>query len=58
MKEKKSDWIIKISYINEGPPYIVRHINFLNVTKREVLRNIQSLSKNSVVHIYKLDEIL
>lgn len=58
MKAKKNDWLIKISYVDENLQYVVRHINFLNVTKREVLRRIQSLPENSVVHIYKLDEIL
>lgn len=58
MKAKKNDWIIKVTYVNENLQYVVRHINFLNVTKREVLRSIQSLPENSVVRIYKLDEIL
>lgn len=58
MKAKKNDWIIKVPYVNEDLQYVVRHINFLNVTKREVLRSIQSLPENSVIHIYKLDEVL
>lgn len=58
MKAKKNDWLIKVSYVDEDLQYVVRHINFLNVTKREVLRSIQSLPENSVVHIYKLDEVL
>ena len=58
MKAKKNDWIVKFTYVNEDLQYVVRHINFLNVTKREVLRSIQSLPENSVIHIYKLDEVL
>ena len=58
MKAKKNDWIIKVTYVNEDLQYVVRHINFLNVTKREVLRSIQSLPENSVIRIYKLDEVL
>lgn len=58
MKAKKNDWLIKVSYVDENLQYVVRYINFLNVTKREVLRSIQSLPENSVVHIYKLDEVL
>lgn len=58
MKAKKNDWIVKVTYVNEDLQYVVRHINFLNVTKREVLRSIQSLPENSVIHIYKLDEVL
>ena len=58
MKAKKNDWLIKVSYVDENLQYVVRYINFPNVTKREVLRSIQSLPENSVVHIYKLDEVL
>ena len=58
MEAKKNDWLIKVSYVDENLQYVVRYINFLNVTKREVLRSIQSLPENSVVHIYKLDEVL
>lgn len=58
MKAKKNDWLVKVSYVNEDLQYVVRHINFLNVTKREVLRSIQSLPENSVIHIYELNEVL
>lgn len=58
MKAKKNDWIVKVTYVNEDLQYVVRYINFLNVPKREVLRSILSLPENSVVRIYKLDEVL
>lgn len=58
MKAKKNDWIVKVTYVDEDFQYVVRFIDFLNVTKEEVLRRIQSLPKNSVVRIYELNGVL
>lgn len=58
MKEKRNDWLIKVTYVSENLQYVVRYINILNATKREVIRNTQSLPENSVIHIYKLEAFL
>jgi hypothetical protein len=58
MKAKKSDWIIKVSYISEDLQYVVRHINIPNATKREVICSTQSFPENSVIRIYELEDIL
>lgn len=56
MKAEKSDWIIKVSYVSDDLQYVVKYINVLNSTKREVIRYTQSLPENSVIDIYKLED--
>lgn len=58
MKTRKSNWIVKFTYITEEYQYVVRHINVLDSTKQEVLRYAQSLNGCSSVCIYKLETIL
>lgn len=58
MKSRKSNWIVKVTYITEECQYVVRHINVLDSTKEEVLRYAESLSDCSSVCIYKLEAIL
>ena len=56
MKAEKSDWIVKVAYVSDDLQYVVKYINVLNSIKREVLRCTQSLPKNSVISIYKLED--
>ena len=58
MKTRKSNWIIKVTYVTKEYQYVVKHINVLDSTKEEVLRYAQSLSDCSTVCIYKLEAIL
>ena len=58
MKIRKSNWIIKVTYISKKYQYVVKHINVLDSTKEEVLRYAQSLGDCSTVCIYKLEAIL
>nr|DAO22563.1 MAG TPA: hypothetical protein [Microviridae sp.] len=58
MKIRKSNWIIKVTYISKEYQYVVKHINVLDSTKEEVLRYAQSLGDCSTVCIYKLEAIL
>lgn len=58
MKARKSNWIVKITYINEEYQYVVKHINMLDSTKEEVLHYAESLDNCSSVCIYKLETIL
>lgn len=58
MKTRKSNWIIKVTYISKEYKYVVKHINVLDSTKEEVLRYAQSLGDCSTVCIYKLEAIL
>ena len=58
MKTKKYNWIVKVSYVSDDLQYVVKYINVLNSTKREVVSYIQSLPENSVIDIYKLEAIL
>lgn len=58
MKTRKSNWIIKVTYVTEEYQYVVRHINVLDSTKAEVLRYAQSLVGCSSVCIYKLEAML
>lgn len=58
METRKSNWIIKVTYISKEYRYVVEHINVLDSTKEEVLRYAQSLSNCSTVCIYKLESIL
>lgn len=58
MKTRKSNWIVKVTYVTEEFQYVVKHINVLDSTKEEVLRYAQSLGSCSTVCIYKLEAIL
>jgi hypothetical protein len=58
MKTKKYDWIVKVAYVSDDLQYVVKYINVLNSTKREVASYTQSLPENSVISIYKLETIL
>lgn len=58
MKTRKSDWIIKVTYVTEEYQCVVKHIDVLDSTKEEVLRYAQLLSGRSTVCIYKLEAIL
>ena len=58
MKTKKTNWVVKVTYITEECQYVVKHINVLDSTKEEVLRYAKSLDKCSSVCIYKLEAIL
>lgn len=58
MKTRKSNWIVKVTYISKEYQYVVKHINVLDSTKEEVLRYAQSLGDCSTVCIYKLEAIL
>lgn len=58
MKQEKSNWIVKATYITEDYQYVVKHINILDSTKEEVLRYAQSLGNCSTVCVYKLEAIL
>lgn len=58
MKTKKYDWVVKVSYVSDTLQYVVKYINVLNSTKREVVSYVQSFPENSVVNIYKLEAIL
>lgn len=58
MKTRKSNWLVKVTYVTEDYQYVVKHINVLDSTKAEVLRYAQSLSGCSSVCVYKLEAIL
>lgn len=58
MKTKKSNWVVKLTYITEDYQYVVKYINVLDSTKEEVLGYAESLDKCSSVCIYKLEAIL
>lgn len=58
MKPRKSNWVVKITYITEDYQYVVKYVNVLDSTKEEVLRYAESLDKCSSVCIYKLEAIL
>ena len=58
MKTRKSNWIVKVTYITEENQYVVKHINVLDSTKEEVLRYAQSFVGCSAVCVYKLEAIL
>ena len=58
MKTRKSNWIIKVTYVTEEYQYVVKHINVFDSTKEEVLRYAQSLEHCSSVCVYKLEAIL
>lgn len=55
---KKSNWIIKVTYVIEERQYVVRHLNVLDATKAEVLRYARSIDDCSSVCIYKLEAML
>lgn len=58
MKPRKSNWVVKITYVTEDYQYVVKYVNVLDSTKEEVLRYAESLDKCSSVCIYKLEAIL
>lgn len=58
MRPRKSNWVVKITYITEDYQYVVKYVNVLESTKEEVLRYAESLDKCSSVCIYKLEAIL
>lgn len=58
MKSRKSNWIVKVTYITKEYQYVVKHINILDSTKEEVLRYAASLGNCSTVCVYKLEAIL
>lgn len=58
MKQEKSSWLVKVTYITEDYQYVVKHINVLDSTKEEILRYVQSLGGCSSVCIYKLEAML
>ena len=58
MKPKTSNWIVKVTYLTDEPQYVVKHINVLDSTKKEVLRYAQSLSNCVSVCIYRLEDVL
>ena len=58
MKTKKSNWIVKVTYVTEGHQYVVKHINVFDSTKSEVLHYAQSFVDCSTVCVYKLEAIL
>lgn len=56
MKAEKSDWIVKVAYVGADLQYVVKYVNVLDSTKREVIRYTQSLPENSVIDIYKFED--
>lgn len=56
MKAEKSDWLVKVAYISDDLQCVVKYINILNSTKREVIRYTQSLPEDSVINIYKFED--
>lgn len=58
MRPRKSNWIVKITYVTDEYQYVVKHINVLDSTKEEVLHYAESLDKCSSICIYKLEAIL
>lgn len=57
-KPRKSNWIVKITYVTEDYRYLAKYVNVLDATKAEVLRYAQSLDKCSGICVYKLETIL
>nr|QJB21541.1 MAG: hypothetical protein [Microvirus sp.] len=58
MKPRKSNWIVKVTYVTEENQYVVKYINVFDSTKFEVLRYTQSFVGCSTVSVYKLEAIL
>jgi hypothetical protein len=58
MKTRKNNWIVKVTYVTEDFQYVVKHINFLDSTKAEVVRYAKTFVGYSTVCIYKLETIL
>lgn len=58
MKAKRYNWLVKVAYVDENYQHVVKYINTYKATKQEVIRYNRSYPKNSVVNIYKLEDIL
>ena len=57
-RTRTSNWIVKVTYLTDEHQYVVKHINVLDSTKKEVLRYAQSLSDCLSVCIYRLEDVL
>lgn len=58
MKAGRYNWLVKVAYVDENYQYVVKYINVYKATKKEVIRYNRSHPKNSIVNIYKLENIL
>lgn len=58
MKAERYNWLVKVAYVDENYQYVVKYINVYKATKQEVIRYNRSHPKNSIVNIYKLENIL
>lgn len=58
MKTRKSDWIVKVTYVTEENQHVVKHINVFDSTRSEVLSYAQSFVDCFTVYVYKLEAML
>lgn len=58
MKNRKYNWIVKVTRVNDDNQYEINHINVLNSTKKEVIEYVKTLESCYMIHIYKLETIL